>query len=326
MNPHNMTARLFPGQRGLSLVELMVAMLIGLLLTLGIGYVYLGSRQTFRTVEDFSRIQENYRYALDQVGSEVRAAGFSGCVNISINPIPGVPAGTLSPPTHAIGQALQGYAGAGTWPGPAPAPANYVPGTDVLRVVLARGQGINVTALMAGASAVIPIAGNPADVKAGDTLLVSDCTHADAFVAGAVAAASVTPAAPLQKPYSSDAEVYPLADIVYFVGTNVAGNPALYRRQNGDAAEELVENVENMVLRYGVDTNANFAADDYVAVAAVADWRNVVAVRLNLVFVSDNNVATGAQACTVEGNDCSAADGRLRQVATATYGLRNRLP
>ena len=61
----------------------MIAITIGLILLGGIGYVYLGSRQTFRTQDDFSRIQENVRYALDQVGVDVRMAGYSGCVNLS---------------------------------------------------------------------------------------------------------------------------------------------------------------------------------------------------------------------------------------------------
>jgi type IV pilus assembly protein PilW len=226
-----------------------------------------------------------------------------------------------------LGQSIQGYAGGGAWPGPAPAPANYVANTEVLRIVAASGQGINVTSNMAGAAGAIAIADNPAGFAVGDALVISDCTHADVFNAGAMGGTtSVTPAATLQKPYSTGAEVYPLVDTVYFIGTNAAGNPSLYRRQNNNPVEELVENVENMVLRYGVDTTNDFAADTYQAVAGVADWQRVSSTRVNLVFVSNNTVATGVQPCIVEGADCSQADGRLRQVATATYGLRNRLP
>jgi type IV pilus assembly protein PilW len=314
-------------QHGLSLVELMVAMTIGLLITAAIGYIYLGSRQTFRTVDDFSRIQENYRYALDQIGVDVRNAGFSGCVNVSVNPAPGVPAGVLAPAAHVLRQSIQGYPGGAVWPGPAPAPANYVANTEVLRIVASSGQGTNVTAPMAGAATAIAIADNPAGFAVGSALVISDCTHADVFDAGAVGGTtSVTPAATLQKPYSTGAEVYPLVDTVYFIGNNVAGNPSLYRRQNNSPVEELVENVENMVLRYGVDTTNDFAVDSYQAVAGVADWQQVVSTRVNLVFVSNNAVAAGVQPCIVEGADCSQADGLLRQVATATYGLRNRLP
>jgi type IV pilus assembly protein PilW len=180
---------------------------------------------------------------------------------------------------------------------------------------------------MPGAGGAIPINANPAGFVAGDLLLISDCQSADAFAVGAVdATPSVTPAAALTKIYSTGAEVYSLVDTFYYVGTNPAGNRALYRIQNGAAAEELVENVEDMELRFGVDTNNDFAIDAYVAAGGVANWRQVLSVRLNLVFVSDNSVATGAQPYVVEGVTIPAADTRLRQVATATYGLRNRLP
>jgi len=310
--------------RGLSLVELMVAMTIGLILTASIGYVYIGSRQTFRSLDDFSRIQENYRFAMDQIGLDVRQAGYTGCVNVaSIDPaapttIP------LQPPTHPLGQAVRGYLNGAGWAAPA---ANYVANTDVLQVTAAMGQGASLTATMPGAGGAIPINGNPAGFSAGDTLVISDCRSADTFTAGVVdATPTVTPAAALTKIYSTGAEVYSLVDTFYYIGTNPAGNRSLYRIQNGGAAEELVENVEDMVLRFGVDTNNDFAMDAYVDAAGVANWRQVLSARVNLVFLSNNNVATGAQPYVVEGVTTTPGDTRLRQVATATYGLRNRLP
>jgi len=157
-------------------------------------------------------------------------------------------------------------------------------------------------------------------------LVTSDCRSADTCTAGVVdATPTVTPAAALTKIYSTGAEVYSLVDTFYYIGRNPANNPSLYRIQNG-VTEELVENVEDMVLRFGVDTNNNFAIDTYVDAAGVANWRQVLSARVNLVFLSNNNVATGAQPYVVEGVTTTPGDTRLRQVATATYGLRNRLP
>ncbi len=319
---------------GITLVELMVAMVIGLILLVAIAYVYMGNRQTFRALDDFSRVQENYRYAMDQVGVDMRMAGFTGCVNVSsidaANPanIPiQPPAIAANPNSLALATAVQGYSGAGAWPGPAPAPANYVAGTDVLRITTSSGQGTNVTGPMPGAGGAIPINGNPANISAGATIVISDCTTAEIFSAGAVGGTtSVTPSAALSKIYSTGAEIFPFLDTVYFIGSNPAGNPSLYRRQNGAAAEELVENVERMVLRFGVDTNNDYAIDNYSIATAVGNWRQVLSVRVNLVFRSNNAVATGTNSYTVEGVATTPADSRLRQVATATYGIRNRLP
>ncbi|WP_170153658.1 PilW family protein [Alkalispirillum mobile] len=63
-------------QRGLSLVELMVALVIASLLMLGIGQIYLSSSQTYRVQENLSRMQETGRFASYELKRDVRMAGF----------------------------------------------------------------------------------------------------------------------------------------------------------------------------------------------------------------------------------------------------------
>lgn len=64
------------GQRGLTLVELLVAMTLGLLVLLAISSLYIGSRATFRLQDDNARLQETGRYALEVMGRSIRQAGF----------------------------------------------------------------------------------------------------------------------------------------------------------------------------------------------------------------------------------------------------------
>lgn len=73
------------GQAGLSLVELMVAITLGLLVLLAIGSVYVGSRQTYRVQEDNARIQEAGRYALEVIGRNIRQAGADS--EMTFNPV-----------------------------------------------------------------------------------------------------------------------------------------------------------------------------------------------------------------------------------------------
>ncbi len=61
--------------RGFSLVELMVAMTIGLVLLLVIGTVFVSSRQTFNEQENQARLQESGRFALEVIGRSVKQAG-----------------------------------------------------------------------------------------------------------------------------------------------------------------------------------------------------------------------------------------------------------
>ena len=65
-----------PLQRGLSLVELLVAMAVGLLLTAGVLTIYVNSGQTYRVQDNLSRLQENGRFALILVGNALRMTGF----------------------------------------------------------------------------------------------------------------------------------------------------------------------------------------------------------------------------------------------------------
>jgi len=343
--------RLVGNSRGIGLVELMIAMTIGLVLLGGIGYIFLGSQQTFRTQDGFSRIQENVRYALDQVGVDVRMAGYAGCLNLaSIDPAnpsagPAISVIANGAPTVGLAEAMRGYDGA-SWTAPGTAPANWVSGTGVFLLTRADAQGVNLTGNMTANNANIAISSNPAGIVAEQALLISDCVSADLFratntpsggsltIAHAISNCSNIGVAcntdnKLSKAYGADAEIFRMISNTYFIGTNPAGVPALYRRPLDGDAEELVDNVENIVMRFGIDTDNDFVVNSYASASAVTNWRQVMTARLSMVFRSNsNNVATQVQPYVLEGTTVTPAttDRRLRQVATATFGLRNRLP
>jgi type IV pilus assembly protein PilW len=68
---------------GLSLIEIMIALLIGALLLGGILQIFIGSKQTYRMQEALSRLQENGRFALDYLANDIRMAGYWGCLSTS---------------------------------------------------------------------------------------------------------------------------------------------------------------------------------------------------------------------------------------------------
>ncbi len=65
--------------RGVTLIELMVSLTIGLMIIAAIGYVFLGSKQSFRTQDTLSRMQENARAAFQLMEKDIRMTGFRGC-------------------------------------------------------------------------------------------------------------------------------------------------------------------------------------------------------------------------------------------------------
>lgn len=72
-------------QRGLSLVELMIGITLGLLLMAGAVQVMLSSSEVFRATDGQSRIQENGRFAMDFLTQSVRMAGYRSSENTSTN-------------------------------------------------------------------------------------------------------------------------------------------------------------------------------------------------------------------------------------------------
>jgi type IV pilus assembly protein PilW len=63
-------------QTGFTLVELMVAMTLGMVLMVVISNVFLASKEAYRTTEDLSRLQESARFAVTHLGRVVRMAAY----------------------------------------------------------------------------------------------------------------------------------------------------------------------------------------------------------------------------------------------------------
>ncbi|MCP3675718.1 MAG: pilus assembly protein PilW, partial [Gammaproteobacteria bacterium] len=66
-------------QRGISIVEIMIAVTISLILLAGIGQIYLSNKQTYRMTDAVSRLQESGRFAMNFITQSVRSAGHWGC-------------------------------------------------------------------------------------------------------------------------------------------------------------------------------------------------------------------------------------------------------
>ncbi|MGL4576959.1 MAG: PilW family protein [Burkholderiaceae bacterium] len=79
-------------QKGLTLVELLVAVAIGLIITVAAGSVYLVAQQGFRTNDDQTRILENGRLAMELVSRNARMAGAPTFVAATPNTDPLFPA------------------------------------------------------------------------------------------------------------------------------------------------------------------------------------------------------------------------------------------
>lgn len=79
-------------QTGLSLIELMIAMVIGLVLLLGLVQVMSASSAAHKLSVGVARTQENARFAMDFLQRDLRMAGHMGCVSDQAHMAPMMPA------------------------------------------------------------------------------------------------------------------------------------------------------------------------------------------------------------------------------------------
>ena len=69
-------SRNYIGSKGFTLVELMIALLLGVVVILVVSQIYLSGKQSYRTQTGFGGMQENGRFALFFLQRDIRMAGF----------------------------------------------------------------------------------------------------------------------------------------------------------------------------------------------------------------------------------------------------------
>lgn len=136
----NSTSHLIPGSprsmAGVSLVELMIAMLLGLIILAGLVTIFANSSRSREEIERASRQIENGRFAMETLTEELRLAGFYGELNVNPLAVPLVlPDPCSTDPAiwaTAVPIHIQGYDDGAGVPACILAAANLKPNTDVI--------------------------------------------------------------------------------------------------------------------------------------------------------------------------------------------------
>lgn len=339
----------FKWSKGLSLVELMVALALSLVIGAAVMQMFLASKTTFRVQDAMSRLQENGRFAVGLLAAESRMAGYMGCgnieeININIIASPS-PLDAANPLGAILGGVNNVTAGNSLDIDPSV-------GTDVLIIRKASNLGLQLTGNMAVDNANIQVVDNRLGLRAEDTLFIADCMSADIFRATSVSASggkttvahanNLNTSNRLSKAYGTDAEVMAFEEITFFVRDTARlsndGTPirALWmQRRFANRADtsanpaELVDGVEDFQVEYGIRTGSNPIANEYRTADNVTDWSRVVSIRFRLLLSSadDNVVAKAGEAVqSINFNGAAvAADGRLRQTFGSVVAIRNRV-
>jgi type IV pilus assembly protein PilW len=294
--------------RGVTLVELMVSLVLGLIVAGAAMAVFLSNRQTYLATESIGRLQENARTAFEFMARDIRAAGMIPCSNeTALNNIVDstewwTAHGAGGTPTEEwANTSFLGYSNADG---------------DALQLIAALPPAVIptvVTAAPADGSLPLDLAVNNVDgIAAGDLLMVCDFGYYDAttddkrspegaiFQATSASGTTInisetgSPGNSMSDPniFIPESPQVPqkngLVSVVqpvrWYIGDNARGGKSLFRTRLVNTAgalslaeDEIVADATGLDLAYLVD-----GGDSYVAAASVADWSKVVAVRIQL--------------------------------------------
>lgn len=329
--------------KGLTLIELMISLVLGMVLVGGVLVVFLGSQTSYKTSDNLSKMQDSARISFALISHEIREAAGTGCGNgsrldnaISKRNESILNAAQASTPAwwSVMGNGVMGY-DAGT---ASPAIAigtgttQRVSTTDAIQLTGAYGAGFSIDAHSnTGYNFTLNTASS--GLNADDILIACDYKQSTVFNASSVVGKTVTYAAGagssrncgIALGYDADnncsttaykydslvARLYRFGASTWYIGNGTNGRPSLYRVFLNGNPEEIATGVTDMQIQYLQDGNTA-----YVNAASVTDWGAVIAVRLTLNFEGvDKNIATGG-----------TGDRRISTVATSTIMLRNRTP
>lgn len=273
---------------GFTLVELMVSLTIGLLLTLGLVQVFSTSNESYESLNQAAQQIENGRYAVQTLHNDLQHAGYYGEYAFA-----GAAGSTLPDPCEisnltamrdAITFFVQGYDAPASSPIACLDSANIVPGTDI---VVIRRSSTTTTALGAMTANEVYMQATADSTNASNPVLNTG-SNAAAFTL-------------FRKDGTTPAEIRKFITRIYFVSpcsVPASGDvcsagadggrpiPTLKRLEmTVNAAtgsrelriESIAEGIENLQIDYGVDTSGDGVPDIFItAPAAAADWGSVM--------------------------------------------------
>lgn len=256
-------------QSGLSLIELMIAIALGLLLTLGVTQIYLSGSATYRQTQGLAHAQESARFVSAILTPDLRSAGSRGCLALMNRPLDQIVDNRLNGGlTVPIDRPVQGWNYNGTGPGEnfnlaaainTPSAGNWSSGTagTALPAALEGSVITNSDVIIVNAISSIGAPVDSANPQNGNSInltdasgveaeriilaTLGDCSEGELFQKSNNAnASSVTMAGAGINPgnnsnnfnlnYQPNTRVYEFTAVAYYVGQGTNGEPALFRR------------------------------------------------------------------------------------------------
>lgn len=324
---------------GFTLVELMIAMLLGLVVIGGVVSVFIAGQRSYATNKAIADVQDGARIAFELMARDIRDAGLTGCNNN------GRVANVLTNPTAQWytdwNNAVHGYGPSQVDPavafGTAAGDRSSAANSDSLQLIGAGDLGLTVNQRINAAN--FKINETTSDLHDNDIIVVCDPDHSAILQvtnyqstnktvvhnSGAGSGSIGNCSKGLGYPtvcttngnayeYGPNSQIALLTAKDWYIGVNPLGGTSLYQvsiSNDGTTIttprQEMVRDVTSMTIQYHMKNGTSF-----VPATSVTDWSSVDAIRVTLAMEStDKRAGTNAKA--------------IARSFTATSTIRNRV-
>jgi type IV pilus assembly protein PilW len=290
--------------QGRSLVELMIALTISTVILMALVSLFSANKQIYRVIDDKARLDEEGRLAISLIAFHLRMAGYGAL--IATKPVDAAKA----PFTNFMSPSQL---------------ENYI-GSQKLEAVQGCSGGFE------NASAVAHTCNNTDSADGIIIRYVVDTNNAN------LNAANIPTDCLGQKVIVNPSVV----ENRFFVATNTSTlRPELYCIGNGGSAthitnftsspQPIVENVSDMRISYGFDSDGDQSADGFYSAESISalpqpNWSRVISAQICLVMRSANNGLTTSeqQYRNCNGALITAVDRRLYSTFSSVIAVRSR--
>lgn len=324
--------------RGFTLIELMVAMLLGLIVVGGVISVFLAGQQTYRTNEALGEVEDNSRTAFELLARDLRGAGLTGCDNSN-----GRVANVINTSAWYANwnNAVYGYDDASTDPALTGITGNGAPvaGQSSVQILSTASTDVTVVTTPGGNSAAtFRINAGTTELSTGDLIMVCDFDHATLMqitsyqnsntldvehntgkgspgnCSKGLGYPTICSTTGNFYAFGPNSRVAKLMAVDWYIGKNPVGGTSLYRvsviNNNGTITptpQEMVRNVSSMKIKYLQPPGTTFSS-----AASVTNWAAVNAAQVTLSLFSTNQRVGAANSTQVSRSFTSTTTVRNR--------------
>lgn len=322
---------------GFTLVELMIALVLGLVIIAGVISVFLGNKEAYRTNEGLSQVQDSARTAFEYLVRDIRAAGSNVCGVERVDSVLNSGNSLLDFDGMPVIEGWNNVASvSGSFDLPTTGTGAPVAGSPLVRVTGSRSAGLELDDSNVARSQIKLASASVGD---GSILMLCDTDRAVIFQATGMSGQVIEhgdgatgddeapgnsmatfPDAPT---FAASSYLAAPTNHFWYIGENDVGGHSLYRyglSANGIGTTEMVrgfkaDDTNDWDIRYHAEN-----ADNFVKASSVSSWDAVDAVRFTITAQSRGTDPGGNNARGV------GADGkRLERTFTTTIAIRNRM-